>query len=124
LEVGPARVGELTPIRLIPPDGGESRVHFSIVRAEDQKRLFHIEDVTVRGGAAWGYHFFDGSPHRLTASIRPRGAASPSSLEKEVHVEAREPPRRVVLTTFIFFLLPMVAGWPVGRRMRRFQKKL
>jgi len=122
-DIGPAKVGEITAMDLLP-DPGAARIDFSILRTEDQKRLFHIENITVRGRVRWGYHFFDGSPHRLTAAVRSQGPASPSVLEKEVHVEAREPPRSAVFTTYAFFLLPLAAGWPVGRWVRGRQKKL
>lgn len=119
LDIGPAQVGEITPIRFYLPDPEASRVNFSIVRTEDQKRLFHIEEVMVSGQASWGYHFFDGSLHKIRAAIWPYGSASSSAVEREVRVDALESPRNVVLATYAFFLLPLALGWPAGRWMKR-----
>jgi hypothetical protein len=119
LDIGPAKVGDLTRIDLILSDPGPARVNFSIVRMEDQKRLFRIEDVTVRDQAAWGYHFFDGSLHSVRATVSPSDATFPLVAEREVHVETLEPPRNVVFTTYPFFLFPLVLGWLTGRWMKR-----
>jgi hypothetical protein len=119
LDVGPAKVGDLTRVKLTLSDPGAANVNFSIVRLEDQRRLFHIEEVTVPEGVSWGYHFFDGSPHLVTAAVRPHDSASPSLAEREVRVEALEPPRKVVFATYVFFLLPLAFGWLAGRWVKR-----
>ena len=119
MDVGAARVGALTPVKLVLSDTEASRVNLSIVKLEDGKRLFHIEDVTVPGGATWNYHFFDGSPHQVRASIRKGTVLPPLTLERDVHVEALDPPGRTVALTYAIFLVPLLAGWLAGRWIKR-----
>ncbi len=122
LDVNPEKVGEITPMNLVLPDSRATGIDFSIVKTEDQQRLFHIEDVTVMGKTTWNYHFFDGSVHRIRMAIQYPGFTARRVVEKETHVEARPPPRTVVLTTYGIFLLPLIVGWFVGRTFKKSKK--
>jgi hypothetical protein len=124
-KIEPARVGEPTPIRFDVSTAEEARIDFSVVRDEDHKRLFHIDGVVVPRSAVWSYHFYDGSPHRVTATARSTlypDAAPLSVVERAVHVEGKEPPARVAWATYAVLLLPLAAGYVAGRWLR--SKKL
>ena len=122
LDIRPPEVGEITPMDLVLPDSRATGIDYSIIKTDDQQRLFHIDGVTIMGKTVWRYHFFDGSMHRVRMAVQYPDFTARRVIEKEVHVEAREPPRTVVLTTYGVFLLPLIAGWFVGRTFKKGKK--
>ena len=123
IDVAPATVG--SPARIhwwLHPAGvngkSSAKLTFSITHLEKNKLVFSLEKIPVAGEFALGYHFTDGTDHRvITVAVTEDGATVRQ--EETVSVTAVAPSLRTKLPPLFLFLTVIAVGLFAGRWSRR-----
>jgi hypothetical protein len=123
VDIGPASVG--TPTRVswrLQAEGSASKpaatLTLTMTHVEKGKTVFSVERVPVSGEFAINFQFPEGGEYRLTAIAHIPGPRVVRT-ERNIFVNAVEPPANTVIPAIGFFLAVIAGGLGVGRWSRR-----
>lgn len=130
-----AIVGELSTqaVQIIHPQTKETRtdvlVRIQSIALENDTLIFAYQGIPdSKGILTWSEQFFDGAPHKVTATIVPLENSSvqftPLQVSQTIEVAGIAPPMLTRLISLFYFTLIFVLGLIVGFGGRRSTKKL
>jgi hypothetical protein len=123
IDIGPASVGIPTRVSWrLQAEGGGSRpaaaLTLTMTHVEKGKTVFSVERVSVSGEFAINFQFPEGGEYRLSAIAYIPGSRVVRT-ERDIFVNAVEPPANTVIPAIGFFLAVIAGGLGVGRWSRR-----
>ena len=98
-------------------------LNLQVVALEHNEPIFRFAGVLDTDGKfTWQPQFFDGAPHRVTATLsasNPARQVSPIQVSHQVDVEGIAPPMSLRFISLMYFTAIFVVGWMMGLVIRR-----